>query len=53
MCKNILMFDNIEIEKSYHNKTLILLEDVDIEKLLVSEKISFLVACKIIIKLNH
>ena len=39
----ILTFGNIEIEKSkfYRKKTLVLLEDVDIEKVLVSNKISF------------
>ena len=60
MGKEILMFDKIEIKKSkfYHHK---ILGDVDIEKVLVSNKISFgkknistlLVACIMIKKLNH
>ena len=43
MDKEILTFGNIEIEKNkfYHNKTPIFLKDVDIEKVLVSNKISF------------
>ena len=54
---------DIEIEKNkfYHNKTTILLGAVGIEKLLVSNKISFgektintlLVTCIMIIKLRH
>ena len=61
--KEILTLGGIEIAKNkfYHNKTPIFLKDVNIEKLLVSEKISFgektigteLVTCKIIIKLSH
>ena len=57
------MFGNIKINKTkfYRNKTPILLKDVDIEKVLVSNKISFgeenyrtlLVTGTIIIKLNH
>ena len=40
--KVILMFSDIETEKHkfYHYKSLIFLEDVDIENLLVSNKIS-------------
>ena len=43
MGKEILMFGDIEIEKSnfYHHENPIFLEDVDIEKVLVSHKISF------------
>ena len=43
MGKEILMFGNIEIEKNnfYHHITPIFLGDVDIEKVLVSHKISF------------
>ena len=43
MGKEILTFGNIEIEKSkfYRSKTPIFLKDVDIEKVLVSNKISF------------
>ena len=43
MGKDILTFGNIEIEKYkfYHHKTPIFLRDVDIEKVLVSNKISF------------
>ena len=43
MCKNIFTFGNIEIEKNkfYHYKAPIFLGDVDIEKVLVSNKISF------------
>ena len=39
----MLTFGNIEIEKNkfYHHKNLILLGDADIEKVLVSNKISF------------
>ena len=42
-CKEILTFGDIEIEKNkfYRNKIPILLKDVDIEKVLVSNKISF------------
>ena len=43
MGKEILTFGNIEIEKNkfYHHKTPIFLKDVDIDKVLVSNKISF------------
>ena len=43
MGTEILMFCNIEIEKNkfYHHKNPIFLGDVDIEKVLVSNKISF------------
>ena len=43
MGKEILTFEDIEIEKNkfYRNKTPIFLVDVDIEKVLVSNKISF------------
>ena len=43
MGKEILTFGNIEIEKDkfYHNKIPVNLRDVDIEKVLVSKKISF------------
>ena len=43
MGKEILTFNNIQIEKSkfYRHKTPIFLEDVDIQKVLVSSKISF------------
>ena len=43
MGKEILTFGNIEIEKRnvYRYKILILLGDVDIEKVLVSNKLSF------------
>ena len=43
MGKEILTFGNIEIEKNkfYRHKTPILLEDVDIEIVIVSNKISF------------
>ena len=43
MDKDILTFEDIEIEKStfYHHKTPIFLGDVDIKKVLVSNKISF------------
>ena len=42
MGKEILTFGNIEIEKNkfYRSKTPISLKDVDIEKVLVSNKIS-------------
>ena len=64
MVKEILTFGDIEIEKNrfYRHKTPILLEDVDIEIVIVSNKISFgekktiitlLVTCAIMIKLNH
>ena len=43
MVKDILTFYNIEIDKNkfYCHKAPILLEDVDIEKVIVSNKISF------------
>ena len=43
MGKEILMFDNIEIEKNklYCHKSPISLKDADIGKVLVSNKISF------------
>ena len=43
MSKKVLTFDNIEIEKNkfYHHKTPIFLGDVDIEKKLVSNNVSF------------
>ena len=63
MGTEILIFGNIEIEKSkfYHHKTPVFLGDVNTEKLLVSNKISFgentittlLVTCIIVIKLSH
>ena len=63
MDTEILTFGNIEIEKSkfYHHKTLSFLGDVNTEKLLVSNKISFggntittlLVTCIMVIKLSH
>ena len=42
MSKEVLTFGDIEIEKNkfYHHKNPILLKDVDIEKVLVSSKIS-------------
>ena len=60
MGKQILMFGDIEIQKNkFYHKTPIFLQHVDIEKILVSNKISFgektintlLVPCKIMIKL--
>ena len=64
MSKETLTFGDIQIEnnKFYRYKTPILLGDVDIEKVLVSNKISFgekktistlLVTCIMIIKLSH
>ena len=43
MGKEILTFGNIEIEKSkfYHYKSPVFLRDIDIEKVLVCNKISF------------
>ena len=42
MVKETLMFENIEIEKrNYHHQTPVPLRDVGIEKILVSNKISF------------
>ena len=62
MGKEILTFGNIEIKKNkfYHNKS-IFFKDEDIEKILVSNKISFgektirtlLVTCVMMTKLNH
>ena len=51
--KEILTFDNIEIERNkfYRNKTPVFLKDVDIEKMLVSKH--FMSTCKTVIKLNH
>ena len=42
MGKEILMFGNIEIEKNkfYHHKSLVPVKDVDIEEVLLSNKIS-------------
>ena len=63
MGKGILTFGDIEMEwnKFYHYKSLVRLRDVDIEKALVSHKITFgietintlLVTCIMIIKLSH
>ena len=63
MGKDILTYGYIGIEKNkfYRHMTPILLRDVDIEKVLVSNKISFgeknyntlLVTCINIIKLDH
>ena len=64
MSKGILTFGDIEIEKDkfYHYSSPIFLkEDVDINNLLVSSKISFgekaintlLLTCMMIIKLSH
>ena len=64
MSKETLTFGDIQVEnnKFYCYKTPILLGDVDIEKVLVSNKISFgekktistlLVTCIMIIKLSH
>ena len=63
MGKEILTFGNIEIEKKKKFATIrpIFLEDLDIEKILVSNKISFgektirtlLFACIMVVKLNH
>ena len=63
MGKEILTFSNIEIEKNkvYHHKTSIFLERCRIEKVLVSNKVSFgkktrntlLVTFIMVIKLNH
>ena len=43
MNEEILKSGNIEIQKNkfYHHKTPIIFEDLDIEKVLVSNKISF------------
>ena len=57
-----MTFEDTEIEKNrfYHNKIPILLKDVDIDKLSVSNKISMvkkvntlLVTCIMVIKLNR
>ena len=63
MGKEVFTFDSIEIEKNKfcRDKTAIFLKDVDIEKVLVSNKISFdektistlLVVCIMIINLSH
>ena len=62
MSKENLTFGDIEIEKKiYCHKAPKFLKDVNIEKVLVSNKISFgeqtintlLVTCIMIIKLNH
>ena len=64
MGKEMLTFGDIEIEKNnfYRNKISIFLGDVDIETVLVSNKLSFgkkktintlLVTCIMIIKLSH
>ena len=63
MGNEILTFGDIEIEKDkfYRNQTPIPLKDVDIEKVLISNKISFgertistlLVTCIMIIKLSY
>ena len=65
MDKDFLTFDRIEIEKKkkrfYGHKTSIFWGDVNIQKVLVSNKISFgekivrtlLVTCTMVIKLNH
>ena len=63
MGKEILTFDNIEIEKNklYHHKNPILFRDIDIEKVLVSNKYflgkktinTLFVTCIIMIKLSH
>ena len=64
MGKEILTFGNIEIEKKkkkFATIRPISLEDLDIEKISVSNKISFgektirtlLVACIMVVKLNH
>ena len=63
MGREILTFGDIEIEKkNYRSKTPVFLKDVDIEKVLVSNKISsaekktistLLVNCIMMIKLSH
>ena len=64
MGKDILTFGDIELGKNklYHHKTLVPLRDVDIEKVLACNNISFddkktmntlLVTCIMIIKLSH
>ena len=63
MGKEIWTFGDIEVEKNkfYHNKTPIFSKNVDIDKVLACNKISFgektintsLVTCIMIIKLSH
>ena len=63
MGKEILMFGDIGIEKNkfYHHKSPIFKKDVDIEKVLVSNKFcsgkksinTLLVTCIMMIKLSH
>ena len=64
MSKESLTFGDIKIKKkkNYRHKTLIALKDPDIEKILVSNKISpgekktintLLVTCIMVIKLSH
>ena len=63
MGKEILTFGNIEIMKNkfYINTIPVLLRDVDMEKVIVSNKVSFgektintlLVTCIMILKLSH
>ena len=64
MGKDITMFGDIETEKNefYQHKSPIFKKDVDIEKVLVSNKIPFvgkkaintlLITCILIIKLTH
>ena len=55
MSKKNLTFGDTEIEKNkfYCHKVLFFLEDVDIEKVLVSNKISSSEKTIIIIKLSH
>ena len=63
MGKEVLTFGDIEIEKNkfYHHQTPTFFGDVDIEKELVSNKISFgektiitlVVTCIMVIKLKH
>ena len=63
MGKEILTFGDIDIEKKkfYCDKTPIFFKDVDTEKVLASNKISFvektinilLITCLMMIKLNH
>ena len=58
MGKEVLTFGDIEIEKNkfYPPKTFIFLKDVDVEKVLVSNKSTIstlLLTCIVAIKLNH
>ena len=63
MGKEILTFDNIEFQKNtfYRHKALFFLRNLDIEKVLVSNKTSFgekaistsLVTCIMVIKSSH